>query len=51
MRCSGEQKVKQIMKDLKGQYYVGVSFHTTWSAKKRATKIIDDDAKKQYTLL
>ncbi|XP_024636474.1 uncharacterized protein [Medicago truncatula] len=51
MRGSGEQKVKDIMKDLRRQYSVGVSFHTAWSAKKRATEILDGDAKKQYTLL
>jgi len=46
-----EMKVTEIMIDQRKTYLVGVSFHTTRMTKKKAKELLEEDAKKQYTLL
>jgi len=48
---STKLRVTNIMKDLRRDQAVGVTFAKAWKGKKDAQKIIDGDAAKQYTLL
>jgi len=49
--CTEKVKVLDIMKDMRRNQGVGVTFYRAWRAKKRAKDIIEGEAAKQYTLL
>jgi len=49
--CTEKIKVTDIMKDMRRNQGVGITFYRAWRAKKRAKDIIEGEDAKQYSLL